>query len=165
MKAIESEIWKTIIEYPEYMVSNIGRVKSCRFGKEKILKAGLNKYGYYCVILTKNKISKSKTIHQLVAIEFLNHNPCGMTLVVNHIDGIKTNNNSENLEIVTNRKNTELNSPFSTSKYVGVGWHKKTNKWRSRIRIGKLSKHLGVFDSELEASQAYQKELTKLNKI
>ena len=32
------EIWKTIEDYPNYMVSNMGRVKSLCYGKEKIMK-------------------------------------------------------------------------------------------------------------------------------
>ena len=32
------EIWKTIEDYPDYMISNLGNVKSLKFGKEKLLK-------------------------------------------------------------------------------------------------------------------------------
>lgn len=31
------EIWKVIDEYPDYMVSNMGRIKSLKLGKEKRL--------------------------------------------------------------------------------------------------------------------------------
>lgn len=33
------EIWKDIEGYPNYQVSNMGRVKSLKFGKEKMLKS------------------------------------------------------------------------------------------------------------------------------
>ena len=32
------EIWKDIDEYPDYQISNMGRIKSIKFGKEKIIK-------------------------------------------------------------------------------------------------------------------------------
>ncbi len=49
-----------------------------------------------------------------------------------------------------------INSPkghftMATSKFVGVGWKKRSNKWRARIR----GKDIGYFDSELEAAVAY----------
>jgi hypothetical protein len=156
------EIWKEIKGYPDYMISDLGRIKSLRFNKEKILKPAKNTCGYMCIVLSKDKKSSSKTIHQLVAIAFLNHIPCGLELVINHIDKNKLNNNLSNLEIITNRKNTEKNYPNPTSKYVGVGLHKGTNKWRARIRINNKEKHLGLFNTELEASKAYQNELSKL---
>lgn len=158
----KEEIWLDVKDFPYYMISNFGRIKSLRFGKERIMKPSKNNSGYFQTELTVNKKSVSRTIHQMVAVAFLNHVPCGLELVINHKDKDKTNNHVDNLEIITNRKNTERNSPFSVSKYVGVGFHKQSGKWRARIRIGKKEKHLGLFDSELEASEAYQKELTKI---
>ena len=38
------EIWKPIEKYPDYMVSNQGRVKSLKNGKEKVLKCCKYKY-------------------------------------------------------------------------------------------------------------------------
>lgn len=45
----------------------------------------------------------------------------------------------------------------TTSKYFGVHWAKKKNKWRAAIkdpRIGKI-KHLGLFINEEDAYKAY----------
>ena len=42
------------------------------------------------------------------------------------------------------------------SKYKGVSWYKKTEKWIAGIRIDGRLKHLGYFTSEEDASQAYQ---------
>ena len=91
------EIWKPVVGYEGlYMVSNWGRVKSIKFGKERILKPGTNNYGYLLVMLCKDGKIKGFTVHRLVAEAFLPnpHNyPC-----VNHKDENKQNNNVSNLE-------------------------------------------------------------------
>lgn len=54
---MKEEIWKEINEYPNYMVSNKGNVKSLgnnKTKKEKILKLSVNKKGYLFVSLCKN---------------------------------------------------------------------------------------------------------------
>jgi len=43
----------------------------------------------------------------------------------------------------------------ATSKYRGVCWHKRANKWVAEIRINGKSKHIGYFLSELDAAIAY----------
>lgn len=156
------EIFKKIEGYEDYQVSNLGNIKSFNFGKEKILKPQLHIKGYYQILFYKNKKAKMFKIHQLVAIAFLNHKPSGMDLVVNHKDFNKLNNNVENLEIVTQRENTNLKHLKSSSKYTGVSWFKRDNKWQASIHINGKSKHLGLFTSELDASEAYQKELQLL---
>lgn len=93
------EIWKTIGEYPNYQVSNMGRVKSMNYkqtGKEKILNNCKTKNGYLYVHLSKNGKVKKYYIHHLVASAFLD-NPNNLH-EVNHKDEDKTNNKVENLE-------------------------------------------------------------------
>lgn len=44
---MQEEIWKDIKGYEGlYQVSNLGRIKSIRFTKEKILKFNIDRYGY-----------------------------------------------------------------------------------------------------------------------
>lgn len=91
------EIWKDIKDYEGlYQVSNWGRIKSIRFGKERIMKLCIDRYGYLYIVLYKNNKQKNFRIHRLVAEAFLQnpHNyPC-----INHKDENKQNNNVENLE-------------------------------------------------------------------
>jgi len=101
------EVWKTIHGFEDYMISNFGRVKSLKRGKEFILKLRNNKRGYLKVLLYKNGNTKDHKVHQLVAVAFLNHTPDGMKMVINHKDLIKTNNHVSNLEIVTQRNNSD----------------------------------------------------------
>lgn len=110
------EIWKDITDFPNYQISNYGRVKSkariTNVGiknvkeikrKEKILKPLKLTKGYLGIKLYNNTFSKTFKIHRLVAETFipnLNNLP-----QVNHIDGNKQNNYVDNLEWISNLKN------------------------------------------------------------
>ena len=142
-----------------YEVSNLGRVKSLRFDRDKILKNTLGSNGYYDVGLSLNKKKKTKRVHQLVAESFLGHKPCGMELVINHIDFNKTNNNIANLEIVTQRENTNQKHLKSSSKYTGVSWNKVVEKWNAIILVNRKVKNLGFYNCEAAAHLAYEREL------
>lgn len=157
------EEWKDITEYEGlYQVSNLGNVRSINNGKLKLLKNVIGSSGYYQVTLSNKGNQKQKRVHQLVAAAFLNHQPNGYNLVVNHKDLNKLNNNINNLEIVTNRKNTSLKHLKVSSKYTGVCKHKKSNKWVAFIRINNSRKYLGLFEKEIDAHLAYQNELNKI---
>ena len=91
------EIWKDKKDYEEhYQVSNWGRVKSIKFGKERILKPQKDKDGYLQVTLCKNNNQCQFKVHRLVAEVFL-PNPNNYK-EVNHKDENKTNNVVTNLE-------------------------------------------------------------------
>lgn len=97
------EIWKNIQGYTNYQISNMGNVKSLKFGKERILKPIKNKYGYLTVILYKQGKLKNHYVHRLVAEAFIeNHNNYEE---VNHKDEDKTNNAVENLEFCDRKYN------------------------------------------------------------
>lgn len=163
---MENEIWKSIEGFENYQISNHREVKSINYNntkKWKILKKALNGHGYFHVSLCKNNTKKTIRIHQLVAVAFMNHNPTGThDLVVNHIDFNRQNNNLLNLEIITQRENSNKKHLKSSSQYTGVYFNKVHKKWISSIRIGKKFKHLGLFVNEIDASNAYQEYLKKI---
>ena len=140
-----------------YEVSNFGNVKSLT--NDKILKPCLDGRGYYKVTLSKDGKTKTIRIHILVATAFLGHKPDGYKIVVDHIDNNKLNNNLTNLQLITHRENISKDKKNGTSKYKGVYLEKNANKWRSQILIDSKKKHLGLFTSEEEAHEAYQKAL------
>tara|TARA_R110000822_G_scaffold79199_4_gene189569 strand:+ start:206 stop:682 length:477 start_codon:yes stop_codon:yes gene_type:complete len=157
------EIFKDVPGYEKiYQVSNFGRVKSLIGLTDRILKANVVGSGYNAISLSKEGKVVTKRIHQLVAMSFLGHEPNGHALVVNHIDFDKTNNHVSNLEIVTNRENTNHKHLKSTSKYIGVSFQTSRNKWKSNIYIDGVQKYLGLFNCETSAHLAYQLELAKL---
>lgn len=109
------EIWKDVKGYEGlYQVSNLGRVKSLnkeiirkngvkQTFKGKILSPAISNKGYYLIALSNKGKIKTYSIHKLMARTFINDYTD--ELVVNHINGIKTDNRLENLELVTQREN------------------------------------------------------------
>ena len=91
------EEWKDVENYEGiYQVSNLGRVKSLKYDKEKILSQYESKSGYLYVGLCKDNKMKNFRVHRLVANAFIpnpNNYQC-----VNHKDENKTNNCVDNLE-------------------------------------------------------------------
>lgn len=166
------EEWKDIKGFEKsYMISNLGRIKSKErtvlksknvktLYKSKILSKTVNK-GYLVISLCKNGIASTHRVNILVAVAFLGHTPCGMVLVVDHINGIKKDNRTENLRVITQRKNSDKTRTKSNNLPVGV-LQTKSNKYSSRIRFGKRKVSLGTFESVEEASIEYQKALIEI---
>lgn len=156
------EIWKVVEGFEDYEISNLGRVKSLKFGRELILKTTKNKRGYIVVKLSNKDKSKIFRVHQLVAIAFLGHKPCGMKLVVDHINDITYDNRVENLQIVSQRENVFKTQGKYTSQYKGVHFYHYNNKWLANIRVNQRLFYLGFFETEIEASNAYQNAVESL---
>lgn len=156
-----------------YQISNLGNLKSlsrqvcnssgCRITKEKILCKRINKAGYFQIGLFKDLKSKTFTMHQLVAMAFLNHNKSN-GLIIDHINNNSLDNRLQNLQLITQRENLSKDKKGS-SKYTGVGWYNRLNKWSSTISINRKSYHLGLFNTELEASEIYQKSLKEFETL
>ena len=91
--------------------------------------------------------------------DVLGHNPCRFTRVIDHKDGIKTNNVISNIQVTTNRINTTKGRFLNkkSSKYLGV--HKRYLKngysWFSCIQVNGKSIYLGTFDTDEEAHLCY----------
>lgn len=101
---MDKEIWMDIEGFPNYEVSDLGRIKVKEYSlnnrtfKEKLLKPQTNKRsGYIQIMLTDdNNQRKLKYLHRLVANAFLPKDDEITT--VTHKDGDKTNNKASNLE-------------------------------------------------------------------
>ena len=95
-----TEEWRVIEKATNYEISNYGQVKNTT--TKRVLKPTLN-CGYLAIGLRINNKTTTAFAHRLVATRFI---VCpDETYVVNHKDGIKTNNNVENLEWVSQSEN------------------------------------------------------------
>lgn len=103
MNKEEKEIFREIDGFPDYEVSNIGRVCSFKGEYPKILKPRKNHKGYLIVGIYSGGKKVTKKVHRLVAKAFV-PNPENKP-EVNHIDEDKENNVAENLEWVTCKEN------------------------------------------------------------
>lgn len=119
-----TEIWQDIPGFEEkYQVSNMGRVRSLDrivivtnfMGntftipkKGGMLKPQKDGMGYVHVRLVKGKKYELYKVHQLVGMVFLGYDRKNKEkLVIDHINGDKTDNRVENLEIVTMKENIQ----------------------------------------------------------
>ena len=94
---MKKEIWKPVVGYEGlYEVSNLGRVKSVKFGRERVLKPIKHPNGYLCVNLCKDGKRKNCLVHRLVAQAFI-PNPLNLP-EINHINEQKTENRASNLQ-------------------------------------------------------------------
>ena len=83
---------------------------------------------------------------------------------IDHINGNRLDNRIKYLRDVdgaTNQRNRKLGNKGSTSKLLGVSFHHPTGKWRAQISFGRKTRHLGLFQTEQEAHDAYKKERRK----
>lgn len=136
-----TEIWKTVSGFPNYKVSNTGKILSSARRKEKIIKPIMQNNGYYQVALCRNGETQRFPIHRVVAASFCERGE-GKT-VVNHKDGNKANNHANNLEWVTQKENIS-----HAINVLGVDYKNANHKAKEVLRSdGK------VFPSVAEASR------------
>lgn len=126
MKYTDSEIaqenWKDIFGYDGmYQVSDLGRVRSKKYGRWKILKPNKNRFGYLMSYLSKYGKPKNIPVHRLVAQAFIENDNIFNT-EINHRNEIKSDNRASNLEWCDRRYNNTYNDIHHRRKK-----HKKHN--------------------------------------
>ncbi len=77
--------------------------------------------------------------------------------ITDHINRDKLDNRDENLREATYSLNNsnKTRQKRTTSKYRGVYWNKKNNKWQAQIRHNGKKINLGNYNDEEEAGDAY----------
>jgi hypothetical protein len=69
---------------------------------------------------------------------------------IDHINGVRDDNRICNLRSITNQQNQ-----WNRTTAKGYSFHKPLNKWRAKIVLNSKHIHLGYFDIEDDAHQAY----------
>lgn len=74
---------------------------------------------------------------------------------IDHIDGNGLNNKRYNLRLATSLQNHLNKAGRGTSRFRGVSFNKKSDKWAVQIHFDDKSTYLGKYDSEITAAQVY----------
>lgn len=138
----------------DYFVSNDGKLYSKKYGKCKELKPYINKYGYVMYRLCVDGKVKHYSAHHLVYYCFVGKFDTSDGLVIDHIDGNKSNNTPGNLRRVTNRMN--CNNP-NTKVYGRPPSHKldlDVNYIKRQVSLGRsfsdIARELGCSRSTIK---------------
>lgn len=114
MVDIKSEIWKEVSINTNYLVSNLGRVKSkarlvpCKNGyrmKQEHILTPFNNHGYYHVGFKVDGKLVNPLVHKLVMIAFREDRPYP-EWEIDHINRDSLDNRFENLQYVSSSENT-----------------------------------------------------------
>lgn len=101
--------------------------------------------------------NKTYQLHRLI-YEY-HHEEIPNEFFIDHINRDRFDNRIENLRLVTKQENSWNN------KGKGYYWSKDHNKWRAGITKDYKKVHLGLFEKEEEAREAYLKAKKELHII
>jgi len=157
------EAWKHISGYDrKYSVSNLGKIKNNI--TKRLLTLTHKGDGYISIRLNYRGHGKTYLVHRLVAIEFCKDEGVFRELQVDHIDGNKTNNSSDNLRFVTSSQNSwnrGVSKRKKSSQFRGV--YKNPHKgWKVEITKDYKTYFLGCYYTELEAAKVYNSKASEL---
>ncbi len=130
----------------------------------------LNQYKWHCTTLgyatRQVRIGKGTRKRGLRKTLFMHREivKCPFGMETDHINGEKLDNRRCNLRICTRSQNQINNKKYEncSSKYKGVSWVKRTNKWSSRIQYNSKCVNLGYFNSEIDAALTYNTKALEL---
>ena len=106
---LENEVWRDVDGYDGmYQVSDLGRVRSLKYGKVRVLKPQKDNGGYLFVNLYRDRKMKHFLVHRLVAQAFIPNDDDSKTQI-NHRNEVKSENRVSNLEWCTAQYNTNYN--------------------------------------------------------
>jgi len=131
------KMWKTH--------GNRGKMKNPRW---KQIKIKTNSNGYKSITITPKQYQLHRINYYAHNQSWNIHDSCFETNSIDHENQDKTNNNIENLRVVTHQENC-----FNrTGK--GYKWNKRVQKWEAYITAYGKYKYLGYFDLEEDAKNA-----------
>jgi hypothetical protein len=153
---------KQIKGFKRYYINELGALFSCSNGKKYELKQSLRN-GYPCVSFWINGKVKTQYVHRLVAQTFI-PNPNNKR-VVNHINGIKTDNKVLNLEWCTYSEN--MQHAFDTGLNVSSKCKRNIGEYNAMSKIKSADVVLIINDTRSQSAIAkdYGVSQTIISKI
>lgn len=154
---LTQELVRTLFDYHEdgYLVWKIRAGQSVKIG---------DRVGYMCISRGEERYAmmyrgKGYRVSRLIFFWHTGEWPA----TVDHENGITTDDRIKNLRAATRLQNStnRRSAKNSFSKYLGVCWHKCTQKWITKIRVNGKDIHLGLFMTEIAAALAYNKAAVK----
>ena len=139
---IEYDLIKELFDYKES--SLFWKTKPTNSNKTNNRAGYLKANGYRAIKINKVKYNE----HRLVWVWHFGAIPSG--LQIDHINGKRDDNNIANLRLVTHQENH-----FNELKAKGCYFNKRANKWAAQIKANGKAKHLGYFQTEDKAREAY----------
>ena len=98
-------------------------------------------------------------VHRLAWYSYYGVSP---KLYIDHINRIRSDNRISNLREVSQRQNNSNKVSHRSGKLVGGYLHKQSGRWFASISINCEPVYLGLFDTEIEAHNAYMSKLQTL---
>lgn len=144
-------------EYLEYRDGHLWWIKK-RQGIKVGQRYGSNNHGY----IRGGFFGKHFYEHRLIWLYHYGKWP----MYIDHINGDRSDNRIENLRVCTQQQNTYNTRarPLSTSTYKGVHFRKDTSKWVAQYTHNGKNIHIGCFNNEKDASNAYKAATEVLHK-
>jgi hypothetical protein len=108
----------------------------------------IGNHGYRVVSFTINGKVRKQLAHRVLYMLSRGRIPCGM--VIDHINGVRSDNRLNNLRVLTKRENDQ-----NRIKVRGTDWYKNRGCWRARITVAGNELMLGFYGTEEQAHAAY----------
>jgi hypothetical protein len=106
----------------------------------------VEKNGYRRICVLGKRVLAHRLAYAFVHGEF----PAGDT---DHINGDRDDNRACNLRAATRRQNQQNQKVHRAGHVLGTTPHK--GRWRAQTTVAGVKKHIGIFDTQHEAHQAY----------
>jgi hypothetical protein len=162
---ITTRIWPSVEKMNKDLLIDLENQKVTNLSTGKVLKQRINNEGYVIINFIFKNVSRTLRLHRLF---FYSHHGY-LPELVDHKDRNPQNNKINNLRelddsqnAMNSNKRKSYKNKSTTSIYKGVYWNKQRKKWRASLMFKGKYFHLGSFDNEDDAGQAYNDKIREL---